>query len=74
MGMVVDSGSAAQPVLGVFLMRKALLAGVAALLLGREAVAEPIIVIISSQHNLEYARRACSSVTNPEVASLGLRR
>jgi len=25
------------------------------------AVAEPIIVIISSQHNLEYARRACSS-------------
>jgi hypothetical protein len=44
MGMVVDSGSAAQPVLGVFLMRKALLAGVAALLLGREAVAEPIIV------------------------------
>ena len=30
------------------------------------AVAEPIIVIISSQHNLEYARRACSSVANPE--------
>src|SRR6516164_2357559 len=30
------------------------------------AVAEPIIVIISSQHNLECARRACSSVANPE--------
>ena len=25
------------------------------------AVAEPIIVIISSQHNLQYAGRACSS-------------
>jgi hypothetical protein len=25
------------------------------------AVAEPVIIIISSHHNLEYARRACSS-------------
>jgi len=48
-------------------MGKALLAGIAALLLGREAVAEPIIVIISSQHNLQYARRACSSpLLNPD--------
>src|SRR6516164_1289043 len=30
------------------------------------AVAEPLIIIISSQHNLEYARRACSFVANPE--------
>ena len=30
------------------------------------AVAEPIIVIISSQHNLEYARRACSYVKDAE--------
>jgi len=41
-------------------------AALIAMLTPGAAVAEPIIVIISSQHNLEYARRACSSVANPE--------
>ena len=40
-------------------------AALIAMLTPGAAVAEPIIVIISSQHNLEYARRACSSVANP---------
>src|SRR5262245_25428724 len=42
------------------------IAALIAMLTPGAAVAEPIIVIISSQHNLEYARRACSSVANPE--------
>src|SRR5215472_18534305 len=42
------------------------IAALIAMLTPGAAVAEPIIVIISSQHNLEYARRACSSVPNPE--------
>ena len=41
-------------------------AALIAMLTPGAAVAEPIIVIIGSQHNLEYARRACSSVANPE--------
>ena len=41
-------------------------AALIAMLTPGAAAAEPIIVIISSQHNLEYARRACSSVANPE--------
>src|SRR6516225_290781 len=49
------------------MMQRALwIAALIAMLMPVAAVAEPIIVIISSQHNLEYARRACSSVTNPE--------
>ena len=42
------------------------IAALIAMLMPGAAVAEPIIIIISSQHNLEYARRACSSVANPE--------
>src|SRR5262252_7608156 len=37
------------------------IAALFAMLTPGAAVAEPIIIIISSQHNLEYARRACSS-------------
>ena len=41
-------------------------AALIAMLTPGAAVAEPIIVIISSQHNLEYARRACSYVKDAE--------
>ena len=49
------------------MMQRALwIAALIAMLMPVAAVAEPIIVIISSQHNLEYARRACSYVKDAE--------
>src|SRR5215472_14679086 len=46
---------------GCDMLKSVRIAALIAVLTPGAAVAEPIIIIISSQHNLEYARRACSS-------------
>jgi hypothetical protein len=50
----------------VFRLSGLWIAALIAMLTPGAALAEPIIIIIGSQHNLEWARTACSYVKNAE--------